>query len=332
VINQVQTDVNEGLDGLVGFTNDFLNQFSDFKSRFNKTYESEEAEGKALLNIANLLPKIQEHNDNYNSGSSSFQLGIWEYSDMSADDISENMTGFVSKPKEKTVFKNDYPADVPPYVNYTQAGLVSRIMNQGICGGCWAFSAIGAWEGQIAKKTGQLVKLSEQNLIDCNKDQEQGNWGCGGGDMKTVYEFIKGKGHGINSAQSYRYKGQDNYACAYNPQKSVATIEDYVEVETGNETLLMQALAHVGPLAIAVDASSDTFQNYHGGVYNDPACSTKINHAVVLVGYGIDHIGGEYWLVRNSWGPSYGENGYIRIARNRGNLCGVASEISYPLV
>jgi C1A family cysteine protease len=112
----------------------------------------------------------------------------------------------------------------------------------------------------------------------------------------------------------------------------VATIADYVEVETGNETLLMQALAHVGPLAIAVDASLETFQNYQGGVYNDPACSTKINHAVVLVGYGIDHIGGEYWLVRNSWGPTYGENGYIRIARNRGNLCGVASEISYPLV
>lgn len=150
--------------------------------------------------------------------------------------------------------------------------------------------------------------------------------------MKTVYEFIKNKGHGINAASSYRYKGRGNYNCAYNPSRNVGTIQDYVEVETGNETLLMQALAHVGPLAIAVDASSDAFQNYQSGVFDDISCTREINHAVVLVGYGTDPVGGDYWLVKNSWGVSYGEAGYIRIARNRDNLCGIADEISYPIV
>lgn len=322
-----------GSEDIMTITAEVLNQFTDFKKRFKKNYDSEEAEGKALLNIASKMTKIKYHNQNFLLGQTSFQMGIWENSDMSAQELTESMTGFIGRPRQKSVYEYEFPENVPSYLNYTQQGWVSRVMNQGYCGGCWAFSALGAWEGQIAKKTGQLVKLSEQNLIDCNVDSQDGNWGCRGGDMKTVYEFIMAKGRGINAASYYRYKGRGKYNCAYNPQKSFGTIQDYVEVETGNETLLMQALAHVGPLAIAVDASSESFQSYQDGVYDDKiACTDQVNHAVVLVGYGTDLNGNDYWLIKNSWGTSFGENGYMKIARNRENLCGVASEISYPII
>ena len=241
------------------------------------------------------------------------------------------MTGFHLRPQAKAIYDTDFSTDVPDFLNYVEEGLVSNVMNQGFCGSCWAFSALGALEGQIAKHTGQLVKLSEQNLIDCNKDEDYGNWACQGGDMVTVYNYIINKAHGINSASYYRYKGKEGTKCSYNSDKSAAAIQDYVQIQTGDEYILMLALAKYGPLAIAVDASLASFQHYESGVYDDPTCSENINHAVVLVGYGNDSTGGDYWLVKNSWGAGYGEKGYIRIARNRGNLCGIANEISCPV-
>lgn len=117
------------------------------------------------MNVALNNRKNEDHNLKFMSGSSHFKMGLWEYSDLSAEEIKEEMTGFITHPKAKSVYEYEYPANVPAHVNYTEKGWVSRVMNQGLCGGCWAFSALGAWEGQIAKKTGQLIKLSEQNLI-----------------------------------------------------------------------------------------------------------------------------------------------------------------------
>lgn len=136
----------------------------------------------------------------------------------------------------------------------------------------------------------------------------------------------------LNNYSALFYKGQQGGRCNYDSTKNVATVQEYSSIEPGDEYILMLALADKGPLAIAVDASLDSFQNYKSGVYDDPRCSHNMNHAVLLVGYGTDDIGGDYWLIKNSWGLSYGERGYIRIARNRGNLCGVAGDVSYPIV
>jgi hypothetical protein len=279
ILSTIKNAQDEAITGLIGGE---LNLFDDFKARFRKRYDGNVTlEADALRNLIKNSKLIDEHNKLFAKGKVSFELGIWEHSDLSREEIVAEMTGFIRRPKAKSLYEFEYPSDVPNYVNYTQKGWVSRVMNQGMCGSCWAFSAIGAWEGQIAKKTGQLVKLSEQNLIDCNKDSEFGNWGCSGGDMKTVYDFIVNKQRGINPAVYYRYSGRGSRPCSYNPDKNVSSIVDFVEIETGNETLLMQALAHVGPLAIAVDASLETFQNYKSGVFDDPACSEYINHAVV---------------------------------------------------
>jgi C1A family cysteine protease len=306
--------------------------FEDFSIKFEKNYEDDDEEGTGLANVAIHEKLIEKHNKKFSSGRSKFKLGVWEYSDMTPQEIRKSMTGYVRRPKPKAIFQSEFPNNASSYVNYVEKGWVTNVINQGRCGCCWAISSLGAWEGQIAKMTGSPVKLSEQNLIDCNRDVVEGNWGCDGGDMETVYDYIINTSKGINAASYYRYKGQEDKKCRYNPEKSVGSIRDFAKVETGNETLLMLALAHIGPLSIAVDASSESFQNYKGGVYDDPECGKDINHAVLLVGYGDDPEGGPYWLVKNSWGRSYGENGYIKIAKDQGNLCGIANEISYPII
>ena len=314
-------------------TNEELDVFIDFKTKYKKNYKSNEEEVKALVNVVLNRRIVLLHNDQHDSGLSTFKMKIWRNSDLSAQDIVNSMTGFrQTRPQSKAFYDTEFPTDVPDHVNYVEEGLVPNVMNQGFCGSCWAFSALGALEGQLAKNTGQLIKLSEQNLIDCNKDEDFGNWACQGGDMVTVYDYIMNVAHGINSAPNYRYTGKEGPKCNYKSEKSAAAIQDFVQIQTGDEYILMLALAKYGPLAIAVDASLGTFHHYGSGVYDDPACSEDMNHAVVLVGYGNDSIGGEFWLVKNSWGTSYGEKGYIRIARNRGNLCGISNEISCPIV
>jgi C1A family cysteine protease len=330
---KIATQVLKTITTKYNITREEVNIFDNFKNRFSKKYDNDDIEAKSLVNVAMRERNVEKQNQKFSARKSKFKTGIWEYSDLSAEEIKKSMTGLIRKPNAKSFYKSDFPQEVPDYVNYTEAGLVSPVLNQGICGCCWAISALGALEGQIAKSTGKpAVKLSEQNLIDCNKDEREGNWGCDGGDMENVYNYIMKKSRGVNAASFYRYKGAGEFRCQYNPKNSVATVKDYVKVETGDENLLMRALAHVGPLSVAVDASSESFQNYQSGVYDDPDCGNDINHAVLLVGYGWDYDEGPYWIVKNSWGKSYGENGYIRIAKDRGNLCGIANEISYPIV
>ena len=122
------------------------------------------------------------------------------------------------------------------------------------------------------------MKLSEQNLIDCNKDQDYGNWGCNGGNMKVAFNFVKKNG-GIDPFNSYPYRGRGSYPCNYDSNKSVGTVQDFVELQSRNETELQLALYHVGPISLAIDASVPSFQHYKAGIYDDPKCSHEPNHA-----------------------------------------------------
>ncbi|KAL4720246.1 hypothetical protein ACJJTC_000436, partial [Scirpophaga incertulas] len=177
----------------------------------------------------------------------------------------------------------------------------------------------GALEGQHFRKSGFLVSLSEQNLIDCSAGY--GNNGCNGGLMDNAFKYIRDN-HGIDTEQSYPYEGIDDN-CKYDPQNNGADDVGFVDVPSGDEEKLMQAVATVGPVSVAIDASQTSFQFYSTGVYYDENCSSS----------NLDHgKGGDYWLVKNSWGRSWGELGYIKMARNRDNHCGIASSASYPLV
>ncbi|NWU88087.1 CATS protein, partial [Onychorhynchus coronatus] len=201
------------------------------------------------------------------------------------------------------------------------------VFPQGACGSCWAFSAVGALEAQVKLKTGNLVSLSAQNLVDCSG--MYGNKGCAGGFMTEAFQYIIDN-HGIESEESYPYTAQ-NGTCRYNASASAASCSRYVELPPGDEAALRDAVATVGPVAVAIDATRPSFFLYRAGVYDDPQCTQEVNHGVLVVGYGsLDNK--EFWLVKNSWGVWFGDSGYIRMARNASNRCGIASYASYPVV
>ncbi|KFO81815.1 Cathepsin S, partial [Cuculus canorus] len=214
----------------------------------------------------------------------------------------------------------------PDAVDWREKGCVTEVKNQGACGSCWAFSAVGALEAQMKLKTGNLVSLSAQNLVDCSTTQ--GNRGCSGGFMTKAFQYIIDN-QGIDSEESYPYTGQDG-VCQYQPSARAATCSLYVELPYGNEEIMKDVVGSTGPVSVAIDASLPSFFLYKSGVYDDPQCSQTVNHGVVVVGYGTLS-NKDYWLVKNSWGVDFGEDGYILMARNSGNLCGIASYASYPI-
>lgn len=218
---------------------------------------------------------------------------------------------------------------LPHHVDWREKGAVTAVKDQGHCGSCWAFSAVGALEGQHFRKTGALVSLSEQNLVDCSK--KYGNNGCNGGMMDNAFRYVKSN-KGIDTEISYPYEGIED-SCHFNPKNVGATDSGYVNLPSGNEEKLMNAVATMGPVSVAIDASQESFQFYAEGTYVEPQCdSVSLDHGVLVVGYGTDEQGQDYWLVKNSWGTSWGDKGYIKMARNMDNQCGIATQASYPTV
>ncbi|XP_062815128.1 procathepsin L isoform X2 [Anolis carolinensis] len=202
----------------------------------------------------------------------------------------------------------------------------------GHCGACWAFSATGALEGLMFNKTGKLVSLSEQNLIDCST--KMGNHGCRGGYITKAFEYVRENG-GIDSEQDYPYLEQEASGCRYNAQARVANCSSLVRIQSGSEEALEHAVATVGPVSVAVDAQSFFFHFYKSGVFSSSWCGQRVNHAMLAVGYGVNQAGGaniDYWILKNSWTENWGEGGYMRLVKGAGNHCGVANQASYPTI
>ncbi|MBN3310934.1 CATL protein, partial [Amia calva] len=214
-------------------------------------------------------------------------------------------------------------------VDYRAMGYVTNVKDQGYCGSCWAFSTTGAIEGQMFKKTGRLVPLSEQNLMDCSRSF--GTYGCNGAWMANAYDYVVQNG-GLQAEATYPYTSMDNQPCQYDSSKSAATIKDYRFIPAGDEQALADAVTTIGPITVALDADNPSFMFYSSGIYEEPNCDpSNLSHAVLLVGYGSEG-GTDYWIIKNSWGTGWGEGGYMRMIRNNKNACGIASYALYPVV
>jgi cathepsin L len=212
----------------------------------------------------------------------------------------------------------------PTDYEWKSKGVVQAIKDQGKCGGCWAFAAIAAQESAWAIKYTTLTSLSEQNLVDCVTSC----YGCNGGNVDLAYYYViqKQKGN-FNSEKNYPYKAVTS-TCRYSATDALTVISDWGTVSR-TETALQQVVYQYGPTAIAIDASKNSFQLYRSGIYNEKSCSsTNLDHAVTAVGYGTSP--SAYWLVKNSWGTTWGEAGYIRMTRNVNNQCGVATDAIVP--
>lgn len=302
-----------------------------WKTTYQKQYNSEEEELFRRLIWEKTLKIVTVHNLEESIGMHSYTMAMNGLADMTSEEITATMTGLRVSNSEMDNLTVDWPGEsvqIPDGIDWRKKGYVTSVKNQGSCGSCWAFSAVGALEGQLKKKTGRLLSLSPQNLVDCTRSY--GNDGCSGGYMTNAFRYVIDN-NGIDSEKSYPYEGQ-NKNCRYKTSGRAATCVSYKTVPTGNETYLEKTVASVGPVSVAIDASLSSFHHYHKGVYYDPNCNpSNINHAVLVVGYGVDK-GVPYWLIKNSWGTRWGAKGYIRMARNRGNLCGIASLASYPLM
>jgi len=219
------------------------------------------------------------------------------------------------------------PQDIS--LNWNDKNVVTPVKDQGQCGSCWSFSATGSIEGAYAIKTGNLVSLSEQNLMDCSNSY--GNMGCQGGLMDLAFDYIIAN-KGVDTEDSYPYTAKNGLSCKFSVANVGATISSYTDVSSGSEAALLAALKSQ-PVSVAIDASKSSFQLYKSGVYYEPTCSsTRLDHGVLAVGFGTDNTTQAFWIVKNSWGAAWGQSGYLWMSMNRSNNCGIATMSSYPTV
>ncbi|XP_060937864.1 cathepsin K [Limanda limanda] len=305
-------------------------QWDEWKITHLREYNGLDEEGIRRAVWDKNMRMIAAHNEEAALGMHSYEMGMNHLGDMTSEEVAEKMTGLVvplERERSFTMALDDKVSKLPKFVDYRKKGMVTAVKNQGSCGSCWAFSSCGALEGQLAKQTGQLVDLSPQNLVDCVTE----NNGCGGGYMTNAFKYVQENG-GIDSEEAYPYVGEDQ-SCNYNSSGMAAQCKGFKEVPVGDEHALAVALFKVGPVSVGIDATQRGFQFYQRGVYYDRNCNKDdINHAVLAVGYGISSKGKKYWIVKNSWSDTWGNKGYILMARNRDNFCGIANLASYPIM
>jgi cathepsin L len=310
-----------------------LNQYWKlWKEQHGKRYFDAEEHVRRATWESN-LKLVQEHNLNADLGQHSYWLKMNKFADMTITEFSKVMNGYNMSMKgqreqHRHEFQHNPNVKLPDTVDWRTQGYVTEVKDQGQCGSCWAFSTTGSLEGQHFKQTGKLVSLSEQNLVDCST--AQGNQGCNGGLMDQAFEYIKDN-MGIDTEDTYPYEAKDD-TCRFNKANIGATDTGFTDIKSKDESALQEAVATVGPISVAIDASHASFQLYSHGVYNEIFCSQiRLDHGVLAVGYGTDS-GKDYWLVKNSWGEGWGNKGYIEMSRNKRNQCGIATAASYPLV
>ncbi len=314
---------------LLSFSNG-LNYFTEKESfdyylhKYNKSYNNSE-----YWYRYNIYEKNVNYINERNLNLTTYKLGINNFTDMTSDEFSSIYLNKVLNTNNVIHSNYNYSnSTIPHSLDWRASNLVTDVKNQGQCGSCWAFSAIGTLEGQHAKNTSQLVSLSEQNLVDCSWNYSCD--GCNGGWPDKALEYIRDN-RGIDTELSYPYTGTDN-TCAYNKSMSSANVTDVILLPQGNMTMLYDALGTVGPISVALDAEDD-FQMYDSGIFTSTSCSnTMLDHAVLAIGYGVSSSNQTYIIIKNSWGPDWGMDGYIYFSTEIDNMCGIAQHCSYPVV
>ncbi|KAL9268336.1 Cysteine proteinase mucunain-like protein [Drosera capensis] len=307
--------------------------YTQWMAKHRKAYNSLSEKETRFEIFKDNLRYVDEHNS---VEGRTYKVGLNKFADLTNDEYRNTYLGTKLDPKrvllrrQKGGSKRYAVSDgdrLPRTVDWRKLGAVNPVKDQGACGSCWAFSTIATVEGINYVVTGNLTSLSEQELVDCDRAEDMG---CNGGLMDNAFQFILQNG-GIDSEDDYPYTAEDGVCDQSRMNKRVVSIDGYEDVPSYNERALKKAVAHQ-PVSVAIEASGRALQLYESGVFTGE-CGTALDHAVVAVGYGRDN-GLDYWIVRNSWGADWGEEGYIRIERNAASFtgrCGIAMEPSYPV-
>ncbi|XP_057506603.1 senescence-specific cysteine protease SAG39-like [Actinidia eriantha] len=294
-------------------------------ARYGRVYKDTAEEEKRFNIFKDNVEYIESSNKAANKP---YTLGVNQFADLTNEEFKLRNRFKSHVCSTTTSFKYENMTAVPSTMDWRKKGAVTAIKDQGQCGCCWAFSVVAAMEGITQLTTGKLIALSEQELVDCDVSGE--DQGCNGGLMDDAFTFIQ-QNNGLTTESNYPYDGTDGTCNRNKEANHAAKITGYEDVPTNSESALLKAVANQ-PVSVAIDAGGLDFQFYSSGVFTGD-CGTDLDHGVAAVGYGTSDDGTKYWLVKNSWGIGWGEQGYIRMQRDIGakeGLCGIAMQASYP--
>jgi KDEL-tailed cysteine endopeptidase len=318
---------------------DAWDHFFKFQERFSKKYEDAfELEDRFNIFRENVR-KIASHNEAENK---TFAMDVNQFSDMTEEEFKDTYVSglfnknylFAGQGSTSCTSSFSHADAIPESVDWRSAGAVTPVKDQGQCGSCWSFSASGAIEGAYAVSKGKLVSLSEQELVDC-AGIRYGSMGCNGGSMDGAFNFAIDKGLCAEASYSYTSGVSQTGGTCQTTCQAVVKVDECFDVKANDQLALKEAVS-VRPVAIAIEADTRYFQSYSSGILTSAtSCGTTLDHGVLIVGYGEDD-GQMYWLVKNSWGTTWGDGGYLKIARsesaNDAGVCGIAMEASYVTV
>ncbi|OAY22689.1 probable cysteine protease RD19C [Manihot esculenta] len=306
--------------------------FTTFKASFGKNYATQEEHDYRFKVFKANLRRARKHQ----MMDPTAVHGVTKFSDLTPREFRRQYLGLkrlrlpADAHEAPILPTNDLPTDF----DWRDKGAVTNVKDQGSCGSCWSFSATGALEGAHFLSTGKLVSLSEQQLVDCDHEcdpEEYGacDSGCNGGLMTSAFEYTL-KAGGLEREEDYPYTGTDRGSCKFDRSKIAASVSNFSVISIDEDQIAANLVNH-GPLAVGINAMF--MQTYIGGVSCPYICSKRQDHGVLLVGYGaagyapIRFKEKPFWIIKNSWGENWGENGYYKICRGR-NICGVDAMVS----
>jgi cathepsin L len=340
VIHVVEKQMGVAGKTIVLADSEYKALWTQFKADHSKSYATTEEHDSRFSTFKDNVNFIELHN--VRAAEHGFTVGLNQFADMTRHEFKQVMLTYQAErktPNNVTLFDESTIADS---VDWVAKGAVTPVKNQGQCGSCWAFSTTGSIEGAYQIATGKLLSFSEQELVDCAGSF--GNQGCNGGLMDDGFKYIEANGDASES--DYAYTGKTGTCSSSKKAKTAiakGAVTSFSDVKTDSESQLLAAVT-AGPVSVAIEADQSGFQFYKSGVFSG-TCGTKLDHGVLVVGYGTDS-GKDYWKVKNSWGSTWGLNGYILLERSSKTTgrkllgggggssgeCGLLKQPSFPKV
>ena len=297
------------------------NKYAKYIAEYRKNLQNGAEYEMRLKIFSDNVRFIEEHN----AKDSSYKLGLNQFTDWTNEEY-RRILGYKRPLTTEAAEVDNYKGPVANSVDWVAKGAVNAVQDQGSCGSCWAFGTIGAVEGAHFVKTNQLLKFSEQELVDCCHDS---CYGCSGGFQNKALKWLQS--NGLCLGTEYRYTAKNGSCQTSKCSKPAVEVSKYVVL--GNSASALKDGLNQVPVSVTVDASCRSFQHYSSGVLTDTSCPTNLNHAVLGFAYGTDSQYGNYFTIKNSWGSGWGDKGYIRIAETTGSkgICGIYMDNSYAV-